>query len=152
MGVLTYLFFLLSIDRYRQGRLVNWVEKAKLDRIHRLLEITEREHYHELLLSIKNLQDWGASPFPYIVHVLPRPLPNEVIKGEHFVLTNLLKSLPGGSTQVEPLIGPNCPPLAVRDPKPAPQMVTKKKKKSGHAKAIDEGLEGFVNWMNPVIS
>ena len=70
------------------------MEKAGLDRTRRLLEITERERHHELFLSTKNLQDLGVSPFPYIVPALPRPLPNEVIKGEHFVLADLLKSLP----------------------------------------------------------
>ena len=78
--------------------MVNWVEKARLDRIRRLLEIIERESHHELLLSAKNLQDLGANPFPYIVLVLPRPLPSEVVKGHHFILIDLLKSLPGGST------------------------------------------------------
>ena len=62
------------------------------------LKITERECYHEFLLLVKNLQELGANPFPYIVFVLPRPLPNEVVKGEHFVLTDLLRSLPRGSS------------------------------------------------------
>ena len=70
----------------------------RLDRIRQLLEITEREHHHELLLSVKNLQDLGASLFPDIVFVLPRPLPSEVVKGEHFVLADILKLFPGGST------------------------------------------------------
>ena len=70
----------------------------RLDRFHRLLEIIERKHHHELLLSAKNLQDLDANHFPNIVHVLPHPLPSEVVKGEHFVLANLLKSLPEGST------------------------------------------------------
>ena len=48
---------------------------------------------------MKNLQDLGVNRFPYIVHVLPRPLPREVVKGEHFVLVDLLKSLPEGSSQ-----------------------------------------------------
>ena len=100
------------------------MEKARLDRICRLLEITENERYHKLLISVKNLRDLGASPFLYIVLILPRPLPSEVVKGEHFVLTNLLKSLPGGSTQVEaisePLVWPDFLPLAVQDPKLAP--------------------------------
>ena len=74
------------------------MDKARLDCIRWLLEITERECHHELLLFINNLQDLGASPFPYIVLILPRPLPNEVVKGEHFVLTDLLKSLLGGSS------------------------------------------------------
>ena len=105
------------------------MKKARLDHIRRLLEIIERERHHELLLSIKNLQDLGSSPFPYLVTILPRPLPSEVVKGEHFVLADVLKSLPGGSTQAEPLVRPNCPHLAVQDPKPAPQAVKKKKKK-----------------------
>ena len=99
-----------------------------------MLEIIEREHYHELLLSVKNLQNLGANPFPYIVPVLPRPLPREVVKGEYFVLADLLKSLPRGSTQERPLVLPDCPPLAVQNPKPAPEEVTKKKKKSGPTK------------------
>ena len=70
----------------------------RLDCIHRLLEIREREHHHGLLLFGKNLQDLGVKPFPYIVSILPRPLHSEVVKGEHFVLADLLNSLPGGST------------------------------------------------------
>ena len=66
---------------------------------------------------MKNLHDLGGNPFPYILHVLPRPLPSEVVKGEHFVLTDLLKSLPGGSSQVEAvpklLVLPDHLPLAV---------------------------------------
>ena len=36
--------------------------------ISRLLEITERER-NELLLSVKNLQELGSSPFPYIAPI-----------------------------------------------------------------------------------
>ena len=70
------------------------MEKARLDRIFWLLEIIERE----LLLSVNNLHDLGASPFPYIVLVLPNPLPSEVVKGEHFFLTDLLKLQLEGSS------------------------------------------------------
>ena len=107
-----------------QGRLVNWLEKARLDHICQLLEITERESHHELLLSMKNLQELGANPFLYIVPVLPRPLPIEVVKGEHFVHADLLNSLPGGSSQAEAaskcLVWLDHLPLAVKDPKPFP--------------------------------
>ena len=132
------------------------MEKERLDRIRHLLEITEREHHHELLLSVKNLQGLGANPFLYIVSVLCRHLPNEVIKGEHFVLVDLLKSLLGGFSQAEvvpkPLVLPNYLPLVVQDPKPSPQVMMKKKKKSGQAKAASEGLEGFMEWTNPAVS
>ena len=50
---------------------------------------------------MKNLQELGASPFPYIVPVLPHPLPAKLVKGEHFVLTDLLKLILGSSSQAD---------------------------------------------------
>ena len=35
----------------------------------------------EILLSVKNMQELGANPSPYIVLILSHPLPNEVAKG-----------------------------------------------------------------------
>ena len=66
--------------------------------INRWLEITERE-LNELLLSMKNSQELGSSPFPYIAPVIPRPLPGVVVGGEHFVLADLLKSISGSFSQ-----------------------------------------------------
>ena len=66
--------------------------------ISRLLEITERER-SELLLLVQNSQKLGSSPFPYIAPVIPRLLPGEVVRGEHFVLVDLLKSISGSSSQ-----------------------------------------------------
>ena len=60
--------------------------------ISRWLEITERE-LNELLLSVKNSQELGSSPFLYIAPVIPRSLLGEVVGGEHFVLADLLKSI-----------------------------------------------------------
>ena len=71
----------LFVGKCRLGRLVSWVEKARLDHIRRLLEITEREHNYELLLFAKNLQELGANPFPYIVSILPRPFVKEACQG-----------------------------------------------------------------------
>ena len=48
---------------------------------------------------MKNLGELGANPFIYIVLVIPCPLLIELIKGEHFVLADLLKSIPGSSSQ-----------------------------------------------------
>ena len=116
------------------------MEKATLDRIFRQLKITEKERHHELLLSMKNLQELGASPFPYIVFVLPCPLLSKVFEGEHFVLADLMKSLLGRSFQAEatpePLVRPDHLPLAVHDPKHVPHATKrKKKKKTRQAKA-----------------
>ena len=66
--------------------------------ISRWLQITERER-SELLLSVKNSQELGSNPFPYIAPVIPRLFPGEVVGGEHFVLANLLKSISGISSQ-----------------------------------------------------
>ena len=83
------------------------------------------------------------------MYVLSCPFSSEVVNGEHFVLTDLLKSLPGGSSQEEAvlktLVRPDYLPLVVQDPKPSSQAVTKKKKKSRQAKATSEGLEGFMD-------
>ena len=91
--ILTWPFSSNFAGKRRRGRLVNWVEKAGLERIRRLLKITKVEHYHELLLFVKNLRELGASPFDYIVPVILRPLLAEIIKGDHFVLSDLLKSI-----------------------------------------------------------
>ena len=52
-----------------------------------------------LLLIVKNLRELGGSPFPYIIHIVPRSLPVEVIEGEHFVLADLLKLVLSSSSQ-----------------------------------------------------
>ena len=49
---------------------------------------------------MKNLQELGSSPFPYIAPIILRPLPGDSVRGEHSVLANLLKSIPGSSSQV----------------------------------------------------
>ena len=62
-------------------------------------------------LSMRNLWELGASPFPYIVPVLPRLLPTEIVKGKHFVLVDLIKLILRGFSQVdfapEPLVQPD---------------------------------------------
>ena len=144
------------------------MEKERLDRISRLLEIIERECNHELLLFVRNLQELGTSPFPYIVPILPYPLPVELVKGEHFVLVDLLKLISGRSSQaesaLEPLIQPDCLPLSAQDPKPAqlplvgrdsqptPQAAKKKKKKIEQDMDVGVGLEGFVDWTNSIVN
>ena len=59
----------------------------------------EAKRNHELLLTVKNLRELGSSPFHYGIPIIPRPLPSEVIEGEYFVLADVLKSVPGSSSQ-----------------------------------------------------
>ena len=108
--------------------------------ISRWLEITEREH-NDLLLSVKNSQELGSNPFPYLAPVIPCPLLGEVVGGEHFVLPDLLKSISSSSSQAgsarEPqseiaeralviFAWPDQSPLSEQDSQAAPQVVKRK--------------------------
>ena len=132
------------------GRINAFIEcvfgyKARLNHmflnISRWLKITERER-SELLLSVKNSQELGSNPFPYIAPVIPCLLPGEVVGSEHFVLADLLKSISGSSSQAgstrEPqaeitegalviFIWPDQSPLREQDSQAAPQVVKRKK-------------------------
>ena len=48
---------------------------------------------------VKNLRELGGRPFRYIIPIVPRSLLAEVIEGGHFILVNLLKLVPGSSSQ-----------------------------------------------------
>ena len=133
--------------------------------IKRLLEIIKGEHNHKLLLSIKNLRELGANPFPYIVLVIPCLLLAELVRDEYFVLADLLKSILGSSSQVgyvqeqefqaeiaegalASFVRPDQSPLTEQDSQPTPQAAKKKRKKSkkvGQIKVAGAGLESFVN-------
>ena len=91
---------------------------------------------------MKNLQKLGSSPFPYIAPVISRPLLGEVVRGEHFVLANLLKSISGSSSQVRSARESQVEiaegalvsfarldksPLREKDSQAAPQVVKRKK-------------------------
>ena len=82
----------------RRGKLVHWLEMPNFTKICRLLEISEQMRHHEVLLTMKNFHDLRCHPFPYNVPIIPRPLPSEVVKGEHFVDANLLSLIPGASS------------------------------------------------------
>ena len=74
------------------------MERASFTKIWRLLEISEQECHHEVLLIVKNLHDLSRHPSPYSVPIIPRPLPSEVVEGEYFVTADLLSLIPGGSS------------------------------------------------------
>ena len=87
----------------RRGILVNWVEKASFEKIWKLLEIFERERHHEVLLTLKNLDDLSCDPAPYSVSVIPRPLSIEIVEREYYVTMDLLNLLPGNSSPAREL-------------------------------------------------
>ena len=77
---------------------MHWVERASFAKIRRLLEIFEQERHHEVLLTVKNLHDLSRHSSPYNVPIIPRPLPSEIVEGEHFVVVDLLSLIPSGSS------------------------------------------------------
>ena len=74
------------------------MEKASFKKIQKLLEISERERHHEILLIARNLCELSRSPSPYIIPVIPRPLPTEIVEAERYVIANLLNLAPGSSS------------------------------------------------------
>ena len=79
---------------------MHWVERASFEKIWKLLEISEQEWNHEVLLTMKNLHDLSRHPSPYSVLIIPRPLPLEIVEGEHFVTADLLNLIPAGQELV----------------------------------------------------
>ena len=80
--------------------MVQWVEKASLEKIRRLLEVFKQERHCEVLLTLKNLDDVRQSPAPYSLPIIPRSLPLEIVDGEHFVTFDLLSLLVGSAPSI----------------------------------------------------
>ena len=90
--------WVICAGKSRRGKLVHWVERASFAKIYWLLEIFEQERHHEVLLTVKNLHNLSGHPSFYSVPIIPRPLPSEVVEGEHFVATDLLSLISDGSS------------------------------------------------------
>ena len=74
------------------------MEKVSLEKIHRLLEISEQEHHYEVLLTLKNLVDVRHNSVPYSLPIIPLPLSSEIMDGEHFVTADLLNLTAGSGS------------------------------------------------------
>ena len=88
----------MGAEKGWKGRLVEWVKKASFERIHGLLEVSELERHYKVFLTLKNLADARHNPACYNLPVIPRPLPSEVVDGEHFVNVDLLRLISGGAS------------------------------------------------------
>ena len=53
------------------------------------MEISERERHCQVLLTRENISAVRNNPAPYTLPVIPRPLPSNVVEGEHFVLADV---------------------------------------------------------------
>ncbi|RVW61606.1 hypothetical protein CK203_065409 [Vitis vinifera] len=72
-----------------RGHLVDWVEKASFDRLSKLFEIDAKERQCKTLLTARNLTAVVREPQEYVINILPRKMPNEVVLGEHYIVKDL---------------------------------------------------------------
>ena len=82
---------------------MNWVQKSSFEKIRRLTEISEQERHYKVLLTPDNISAVRRNPTPYTLLVIPRPLPLDVVEGEHFVIVDLRRLV---SSSTHPSCGP----------------------------------------------
>ena len=83
---------------------MKWVEKSSIAKIRRLLEISERERHYQVLLTRENISAVRNNPAPYTLPVIPRPLPSNVVEGEHFVLADVRRLASGSASSSRDLV------------------------------------------------
>ena len=83
---------------------MKWVEKSSIEKIRRLLEIFERERHYQVLLTQENISVVRHNPAPYTLLVIPRPLPSNVVEGEHFVLVDVRRLVFGSASSSRDLV------------------------------------------------
>ena len=83
---------------------MKWVEKSSIEKIYRLLEISERERHYQVLLTRDNIFVVRRNSAPYTLPVIPRPLPLNVMEGEHFVLADVRRLAPGDASSSRDLV------------------------------------------------
>ena len=86
------------------------MEKVGFKNIQKLLEISERERHHKILLTVKNLRELSRNPSPYILPVIHLLLPTEIVEGEHYVIVDLLTLVPSSSFPAQTSHAPIHPP------------------------------------------
>ena len=77
---------------------MKWVERSSIEKIRRLLEISERERHYQVMLTRENISDMRHNPAPYTLPIIPQPLPSNVMEGEHFVIANLRRLVSGSAS------------------------------------------------------
>ena len=83
---------------------MKWVEKSRIEKIHRLLEIFEGERHYQVLLAQENIPAVRRDPAPYTLSIIPWPLPSNVVEGEHFVLADVRRLASGSAGSSRDLV------------------------------------------------
>ena len=77
---------------------MKWVEKSSIEKIRRILEISELERHYQVLLTRENISAVRRNPAPYTLPVIPRLLPPNVVEGEHFVIADVRHLVSGSAS------------------------------------------------------
>ena len=83
---------------------MKWVEKSSIEKVRRLLEISERECHCQVLLTRENISAVRNNPALYTLPVIPRALPSNVVEGEHFVLADIRRLAYGNVSSSRDLV------------------------------------------------
>ncbi|RVW31043.1 hypothetical protein CK203_093526 [Vitis vinifera] len=73
----------------KRGHLVDWVEKASFACLSKCFEIDAKERQCKMLLTARNLMAVVREPQEYVINILLRKMPNEVVPGEHYIVKDL---------------------------------------------------------------
>ena len=73
----------------KRGHIADWVGKASFACLNKLFEIDASERHYGTLLTARNLMAVVRESQEYVVNILPRKLPKEVVPGEHYILKDL---------------------------------------------------------------
>ena len=79
-------FVVVNIGPELRGHLVDWVEKASFACLSKLFEIDAKERQCKTLLTARNLTAVVREPQEYVINILPRKMPKEVVPGEHYTV------------------------------------------------------------------
>ena len=82
-------FVAVNVDPELRGHLVDWVENASFACLSKLFEIEAKERHYKTLLSARNLMAVVREAQEYVVNILPRKMPKEVVPGEHYTVKDL---------------------------------------------------------------
>ena len=80
------------------------MEKSSIEKISRLLEISEPERHYQVLLTRDNISVVRRNPAPYTLPIIPRSLPSNVVEGEHFVLADVWRLASSGASSSRDLV------------------------------------------------
>ena len=88
-GQYPYPLFAVNAGPKRRGHIVDWVERASFACLNKLFEIDAKERQCKTLLTAWNLMAVVREPQEYVINILPRKMPKEVVPGEHYIVKDL---------------------------------------------------------------